>query len=235
MERLAGRTTGERKTTGNALRERGAAEKICGNGKRCFENGEQGHNMTPVNTHNNRRAASLHARTGAVNPRRAPLRGLRAAASLALLFALSLMLGACSFLNTSTVEREPKSAPASKIVATAKSQLGKPYRNAGESPDTGFDCSGLVQWTYAQYGIRLPRTTSDQYQVGKYVPKNALSPGDLVFFQIGSRHYDSMHVGIYAGGGEFIHSPSPGGRVREEQLNSPYWESYYLGAKRVAQ
>jgi cell wall-associated NlpC family hydrolase len=159
----------------------------------------------------------------------------RAGLRLAALLALCLALSACSFLNTSSTERPPKSAPANKIVETAKSQIGKPYRNAGESPNTGFDCSGLVQWTYAQYGIRLPRKTTDQYEVGKAVPKSALSPGDLVFFKIGSRRYDSMHVGIYAGGGEFIHSPHTGGRVREEQLNSPYWESYYLGAKRVTE
>ncbi|MBF0480836.1 MAG: C40 family peptidase [Desulfovibrionaceae bacterium] len=159
----------------------------------------------------------------------------RAASRLAAVLALTLALAACSLLNTSSVDKPSRSAPANKIVETAKSQIGKPYRNAGESPKTGFDCSGLVQWTYAQYGINLPRKTADQYQAGKSVPKSALSPGDLVFFQIGSRRYDSMHVGIYSGGGEFIHSPSPGGRVREEPLNSPYWESYYLGAKRVTQ
>ena len=168
-------------------------------------------------------------------PPRLPWAGARAALRLAALLTLCLALGACSFLNTSSVEKPSKPAPANKIVETAKSQIGKPYRNAGESPNTGFDCSGLVQWTYAQYGISLPRKTTDQYLVGKQVPKSALSPGDLVFFQIGSRRYDSMHVGIYAGNGAFIHSPSPGGRVREEPLDSPYWESYYLGAKRVTE
>jgi cell wall-associated NlpC family hydrolase len=118
------------------------------------------------------------------------------------------------------------------IVATARSQIGTPSRAAGTSPSTGFDCSGFVQWVFARNGIRLPRRTNDQAQACHTVSWGHLRAGDLVFFTPSFRG-SSLHVGIFDGRGSFIHSPSPGGRVRSESIMAPYWRAAYYKACRV--
>lgn len=118
------------------------------------------------------------------------------------------------------------------MVETARSQIGAPYRFGGDTPQTGFDCSGFVQWTFARHGVRLPRRTADQAYVGDPVPISRLEPGDLVFFQT-SYKIGEQHVGISDGQGRFIHSPSSGGRVRLDNLDSPYWRSVLSKARRV--
>jgi murein DD-endopeptidase len=122
-------------------------------------------------------------------------------------------------------------ADAGTVVITARSQLGKPYRNRGASPQTGFDCSGFTRWVYLQHGVTLPRQSLDQYLTGEPVKKNELQSGDLVFFDIDKK--GASHVGIYSGGGFFVHSSSPGGRVREDGLDEAFWQVHYLGARRV--
>ncbi|WP_300159146.1 C40 family peptidase [Solidesulfovibrio sp.] len=157
---------------------------------------------------------------------------MRAAIRFALLAGLGLILGGCAFSGGG---REPSPLPPpgqGGVVDTARSQIGVPYRTAGQSPNTGFDCSGFVQWVYARHGVRLPRRTDDQLHVGRPVPKTELRPGDLVFFMPSGRA-SSLHVGIFDGHGGFIHSPSSGGRVREESLMAPYWRSSYYAANRV--
>jgi len=117
------------------------------------------------------------------------------------------------------------------VMATARSQLGRPYRYAGESPEQGFDCSGFVQWVFARQGVRLPRSTKDQARNCRPVSWGELQAGDLVFFTP-SFKTSELHVGIFDGQGDFIHSPSPGGRVREESIMSPYWRTaYYKGCR----
>ncbi|MYL83203.1 glycoside hydrolase [Desulfovibrio aerotolerans] len=150
----------------------------------------------------------------------------------ALLLLVSLTLCGCAF---SVGSREPGPLPPAQgsVLETARSLIGTPYRPAGESPDKGFDCSGFVKWVYARHGIRLPRRTSDQLRIGRPVPREELKAGDLVFFTPSGR-LSSLHVGIFDGHGGFIHSPSPGGRVREEHLLAPYWRSSYYAANRVA-
>ena len=150
---------------------------------------------------------------------------------IALLIACALALGGCAF---SVGGREPAPLPPGQgtVLETARSQIGTPYRAAGESPDQGFDCSGLVQWVYARHGVRLPRRTTDQLRVGRPVPREALRAGDLVFFAPSGK-LSRLHVGIFDGHGGFIHSPSPGGRVRQEHLQAPYWRSSYYAANRV--
>ncbi|MGZ4481048.1 MAG: C40 family peptidase [Gaiellales bacterium] len=114
----------------------------------------------------------------------------------------------------------------SRAVALAMHEMGTPYVWGGESP-SGFDCSGLVQWVYARLGVQLPRVAADQYGAGRHVSRSQLRPGDLVFF-------DGLgHVGIYAGGGRFIHSPHTGATVRMSALSGWYAENY-AGATRVA-
>ncbi len=116
------------------------------------------------------------------------------------------------------------------IARLAYSQIGKPYVWGAESPSVGFDCSGLLQWTHAQAGIRLPRTSFDQVKVGRWVTLDQLIPGDCVFF---ANTYTPgvSHCGIYAGGGYFIHAPGSGKRVRMEPLANRF--SHYYGARRM--
>ncbi|MES9873244.1 MAG: C40 family peptidase [Candidatus Sedimenticola sp. 6PFRAG7] len=113
-----------------------------------------------------------------------------------------------------------------QIIRTATAMIGKPYRYGGTTPEQGFDCSGLVQFSHNQAGIRVPRTAAQQLQNAKSVDFNRLQPGDLLFFRINGK---PTHVTIYLGGGEFIHAPSSGGRVRTEQVSQPYWRERLYG------
>ena len=111
----------------------------------------------------------------------------------------------------------------------AQEMVGKPYRYGGTSPN-GFDCSGLVQYSYLRAGISVPRTTRSQLKAGAAVSKNSLRAGDLVFFdQEGKK---SSHVGIYIGNGRFVHAPSSGKRVRINSLNERYWKKHFATARR---
>jgi cell wall-associated NlpC family hydrolase len=108
--------------------------------------------------------------------------------------------------------------------------VGKPYRYGGSSPSSGFDCSGLVQYSYAQAGRKLPRSTDEQRSASKRIGVADLRRGDLLFFdQEGKR---SSHVGLYLGNGEFVHAPSSGKRVRRDRLDTPYWKKHLAEARR---
>ena len=126
-----------------------------------------------------------------------------------------------------SISTAPSKADA--IIATAKKYLGVKYQWGGTTP-SGFDCSGFVQYAFAQNGISLPRTSRDQFQVGTAVSFSSLKPGDLVFFSLdGDKVID--HDGIYIGNGQFINSASSKG-VAIYTMNS-YWQSHFVGAKRV--
>jgi cell wall-associated NlpC family hydrolase len=107
---------------------------------------------------------------------------------------------------------------------------GTPYRNGGSDP-TGFDCSGFVQWVYAQHGTRLPREVRDQYRAGEEIDADEVQPGDLVFFETVAK--GASHVGIAIGAGEFVHAPSSRGVVRVENYTGGYWARRWVGARRV--
>ena len=127
----------------------------------------------------------------------------------------------------------PGTASGRQICDTARSNIGVRYKTGGALPSTGFDCSGLVQWTFAQYGILVPRTTRDQVRAGVEVAKKQLRPGDLVVFKISGRN--NLHTGIYTGDGKFVHSPGTGKRVREDALEEKYWQRRFLAARRMPQ
>jgi peptidoglycan DL-endopeptidase CwlO len=116
----------------------------------------------------------------------------------------------------------------SSVVGIAMRYLGVPYVWGGASP-SGFDCSGLVMYVYAQVGVSLPHYTVAQYNYADSVsvPRNQLEPGDLVFFA------GLGHVGIYVGGGKFIHAPHTGESVRIDSLSEGWYSSEYDGAKRI--
>ncbi len=116
------------------------------------------------------------------------------------------------------------------IAHYAIQSLGLPYKWGGQSPKTGFDCSGLTSYTYKKAGISIPRTAKAQFAKGRFVGKNRLQVGDLVFFK-GPEKKGGLHVGIYLGDGVLIHAPSKGGHVSFEKLNNPYFEKYYIGSR----
>jgi murein DD-endopeptidase len=119
---------------------------------------------------------------------------------------------------------------AERAAAHAAQLVGKAYRYGGASPSTGFDCSGLVQYSFGQAGQRLPRSTDDQRRASQRIRVSELRRGDLIFFdQEGKKN---SHVGIYVGNGEFVHAPSSGKRVRRDRLDAPYWSRHLSEVRR---
>jgi cell wall-associated NlpC family hydrolase len=112
------------------------------------------------------------------------------------------------------------------VVGIALSQVGVPYVWGGASP-SGFDCSGLVMWAYAQVGVSLPHSSYAQFAMGVPVAKSDLQPGDLVFFD------GAGHVGIYIGNGQFVEAPHTGAFVQVSNLNEGWYVSAYTGARRI--
>ncbi|WP_395489401.1 C40 family peptidase [Cedecea davisae] len=122
-----------------------------------------------------------------------------------------------------------------KVIHRLKQQLGKPYVWGGQTPDQGFDCSGLIYYAYNQLLSRkLPRTANGMFQDSKLkrVNQQQLQRGDLVFFSIKSQD-KADHVGVYLGDGQFIEAPRTGLNIRISQLTDNYWQDHYLGAKRI--
>lgn len=156
--------------------------------------------------------------------------------SIAIAFVAALVTGCAtrgpSFEPRASEPAAVASAPRVEAALVALGLLGSPYAYGGSSPDTGFDCSGLVAYVYrAAFQSALPRTTYEQSRVGVPVASEALGPGDLVFFNTLRR--DFSHVGIYLGDARFVHAPSSGGVVRVEDMRVPYWSSRYNGARRL--
>lgn len=116
----------------------------------------------------------------------------------------------------------------SSLVEKALSLTGVPYVFGGTSR-SGFDCSGFTQYVFKQFGVSLPRTAAEQFNVGSSVKRAQLQPGDLVFFTTYAS--GASHVGIYIGGGSFVHASNSG--VRTTSLSDSYYASRYLGARRV--
>jgi peptidoglycan DL-endopeptidase CwlO len=121
----------------------------------------------------------------------------------------------------------PASSAAAQAVQLALGEQGVPYVWGGMSP-SGFDCSGLVAWAYAQVGISLPHYTGALWNVGTHVSVDQLEPGDLVFF------HGESHVGMYIGGGQFVQAPHTGDVVKVSSLSDPWYSSGYDGAVRVS-
>lgn len=119
-----------------------------------------------------------------------------------------------------------------KVAETALRQQGIRYRSGGASPKSGFDCSGLISWSYAQHGIRIPRVTTDQARIGRAVPRDQLRPGDIVVFKAKDAP-NGLHTGLYTSNGNFVHSPNSRSKVRVENINNTHWKKTYLMARRV--
>jgi hypothetical protein len=125
------------------------------------------------------------------------------------------------------------SAPSGQDIADlARQYLGVMYEWGGESP-SGFDCSGLVKYVYGLKGIQLPRTTYNQIQIGYSVSPDKLRPGDLVFFDTDRSTKGPDHVGIYIGGGKFIHAARTGSPVKISSLADSYYMDRWMGGRRI--
>ena len=116
------------------------------------------------------------------------------------------------------------------VAETALAWVGVPYRSGGSDP-AGFDCSGFVQYVFAELGIRLPRGVEEQSREGRPIRTDEIAAGDLVFFA--TTGAGASHVGIAAGSDTFVHSPSTGGQVRVDRLSAPYWARRFVEARRI--
>jgi len=141
-----------------------------------------------------------------------------------------LVLSGCGF-SPSKDASAPARSP--EMVFQALAVAGVPYRRGGQSPENGFDCSGLVAHVYREaFGIQLPHNARAQSQMGKRVSLGQLEAGDLVFYNTERRSYS--HVGIYLGDDRFIHAPRPGAAVRVENMRIDYWVRRFDGARRIS-
>jgi cell wall-associated NlpC family hydrolase len=122
--------------------------------------------------------------------------------------------------------RGAESRRGQRVVEIARKQVGTPYRFGGTSP-SGFDCSGLVWYVYAQVGVSLPHNAAKQYRYGSPISRDRLEPGDLVFFD------RLRHSGIYIGGGRFIHARQTGKRVSIASLDDEWYAENWVGARRL--
>jgi len=117
-----------------------------------------------------------------------------------------------------------------RIASLAERMIGKPYRYGGEDPTTGFDCSGLVHFTHGAVGISVPRVSRNQYRRAKKIPLSAAEPGDIIFFSDAAK---LSHVAIYIGDGRFVHAPSSGRTVTEDELGAAYYQAHFVGVGRL--
>lgn len=141
----------------------------------------------------------------------------------------ALSLAACASAPATRADSEP--GLGERAANNALKMVGKPYRYGGSSPATGFDCSGLVQFSFRQAGVVLPRSTEDQLRATTRVRTSSIRRGDLLFFdELGKK---KSHVAIYLGDGRFVHAPSSGKPVRTDSIESPYWKKHLSEARRI--
>lgn len=157
---------------------------------------------------------------------------MRITRCLSLCTVLMTLVGCAS---TPTPPSAPVRATASDTAASraadaALSMLGKPYKHGGDTP-AGFDCSGLVHYSYSRVGVDVSRDTRTLRTQASVVRVSNLRRGDLLFFdQEGKK---SSHVAIFIGDGRFVHAPSTGGKVRTDKLDAKYWQKHFVEARRI--
>lgn len=158
-------------------------------------------------TRNPRTASVIRARTWAV--------------------ALVLTLSACGLFQSREDELREE------IIETALDQIGEDYLYGGADPDDGFDCSGLVFYSYREAGIKLPRSSTAQRKAGSPVPLKQALPGDLLFYDFGAKKRSALHVAIYLGDEEAVHAPTSDGEVEVIRIGDRAWRERFVGAVRV--
>jgi cell wall-associated NlpC family hydrolase len=153
---------------------------------------------------------------------------------------LVLLLGGCGtvpaprrssgFTEATEVPSRLSMALASEVTLYAVGLVGTPYRYGGNTPESGFDCSGLIGHVYqSRAGVAPPRTVEKMNLWGQAVSRDNIRSGDLVLF---AQSNVATHAGIYVGEGRFVHAPSTGGEVRLDRLNSKYWASQQVAFRR---
>lgn len=118
----------------------------------------------------------------------------------------------------------------SQVLKTAMSQYGVDYEYGAVDPGDGFDCSGLIWWSYRQHGITVPRRTVDQRRAGWAVSRKNICQGDIVVFRIGR---NQLHTGLVVDKNRFLHAPSSGGYIRIDKFNDAYWKNRIVGFRRI--
>lgn len=144
----------------------------------------------------------------------------------ALLFVATLATGCGSTRDLSSSQERAQE----RAAQVALSMVGKPYHYGGNSPQRGFDCSGLVQYSYGRAGVRLPHGTTHLRRASRPVSKGHIRRGDLLFFDQEGK--TSSHVAIYVGDDRFVHAPSSGKRVHVANF-SKYWDRHFNEARRL--
>ncbi len=145
---------------------------------------------------------------------------------VAALAAAGAVLPATALAERVLVEPPPPTQ-AERAARFALGEVGVPYRWGGESPETGFDCSGLVRWAYLRVGVDLPHNSYALYGQGRRVSESKLAPGDILFFE------GLGHVGLYLGRGRMVHAPETGRNVEVVRLAGSNYGSRLIGARRV--
>ena len=135
------------------------------------------------------------------------------------------VLAACGHVPVAN----PPEAAGNRAVNLALTMIGKPYRYGGRTP-AGFDCSGLVQYSYARAGVELPHGTDELRRVTRPIPRSQMQRGDLLFFTQNGRK--SSHVALYIGDGRFVHAPSSGKKVNVAGFDDAYWQRHFTEARR---
>lgn len=146
---------------------------------------------------------------------------------------LEQLLAQRGLLASSAINEPSLTQRMSDLVVHAMGFIGVPYKFGGNSAQTGgLDCSGFVKAVYEQmFGLRLPRSAAQQAQATEQIDASMLEPGDLVFFNTLKRSFS--HVGIYIGGGRFVHAPRPGSNIQLADMRERYWSQRFEGARRV--
>jgi len=160
--------------------------------------------------------------------------------ALALLASLAATVTGCAgapqapaAATAGRVHVEPRAAEAymgTAIADLARDLVGAKYRYGGTKPDEGFDCSGLVFYTYAQAGYKVPRTSQELFRAARKISLGSASAGDVMFFQDEAK---LSHVGIYLGDGLFVHAPASGERVAVASLDTPYYQQHLIAVGRL--
>ncbi len=146
--------------------------------------------------------------------------------ALILLLTLSAVLQGCANMGSGQ-EKVAREA----IIETALGQVGRPYRYGGDTPD-GFDCSGLVAYSYGEAGIQVPHNTTTLRKAGSRIDLDDARPGDLLFYRF-DKSPNSLHVAIYLGHGKMVHAPAAGREVSVVHLDDRPWPDRFIGAVRL--
>ncbi len=150
--------------------------------------------------------------------------------ALLLIGIAALALGGCASAPSASSGSTKTIGAGDDAASHALKMVGRPYRYGGASP-SGFDCSGLMLYSFGQARVALPHNTAQQRSAARPVKLAELRRGDLLFFNQEGKKYG--HVGIYVGGRKFVHAPSSGKSVRRDSLDSPYWKKHLSEARRL--